>query len=791
MADVAEGASGFLKTKRLTAFQADDVITAYQRDGHALVWDCGCIYGDADIVVNRGGNAKHYKLRDVVSRFNGEPGRYAWDSSIPTYVQREADGVVRLARLVNAWRSGIKQTYVVTTTSGRTIRATDEHPFLTKRGWLRLDELRPGDQVHVRGDQATGGRAKANYRRVFRMQHHPFANRWPKGACMVPEHRLVAEATHNALSYDVFLKRVIEGDIEGLEFLDPDRWEVHHRDHNPLNNELSNLLILTPEEHQLYHAEAGSKNNVLYKIVLEEIVSVDPYGMEETYDLEVEDDPHNFLADGFVVHNTGKSVGAVALAVLCVQDGLVDRVLVVCERNKVREWVADFEADTDLSVRKHHGAGRQRRLERLGVPRVLVTTYETAKSDCAASKGPRSFVPGYLLDALRGQRVLVIYDESTKLRNRSSANYKAHEFILKTLRKEGYAKVLALTATPLEKDYEDGFNQLRLAVPNYMPLVKEFEDGCIRYRDPFGRPVYDYVGVQEFMARVRPHISRRRKTDPDVIDQFPPLTEEYRFVELSQPHMDFYRMAEEVAFEMSEVAAEGGQDIGIWALLRQIAGHPAAIIHSARKEDGSRYAKEIVDVLGEDHLRKIPSAKTEELKRYLSTVVSDQGAKAAVFTFFGQSVLLELERELKEAGFPVFVYHGAQSAHDNEAAKQDFKIFEGGAVFLTSDAGARGINLPEVTYPVEYESALTHAMRIQRRDRAHRINSRLGPVTSMTFIAEGTLEEQIFSSVLQRNEKHDVFAGDLDAGENFVSAADRRMILAEARRRYEQRKKRR
>src|SRR5688572_25881544 len=72
----------------------------------------GCIQGDAEIIVNRGGNARRMRLADVVVRFNGgrTPGQQKrWDLSIPTYVQREQDGVVRLARLVNAWESGIKQ----------------------------------------------------------------------------------------------------------------------------------------------------------------------------------------------------------------------------------------------------------------------------------------------------------------------------------------------------------------------------------------------------------------------------------------------------------------------------------------------------------------------------------------------------------------------------------------------------------------------------------------------------------------------------------------------------------
>lgn len=500
---------------------------------------------------------------------------------------------------------------------------------------------------------------------------------------------------------------------------------------------------------------------------------------------QIEDVLTAYQRDGHVLAwecGVGKSVGALALAVLCLADDMVDRVLVVCERNKLREWVEDFELDTGLSVRKHHGPNRLKALGKQGPPDVLVTTYETAKRDCAKVKGPRSFTPGPLLESLRGQRILVVYDEPTKLRNRSSGNYKAHQYLLETLRKEGCAKVLALTATLLEKDYEDGFNQLRLVVPGHMPLVKEFEESCVRYRDAFGRPVYDKFKILEFSENVRPHISRRRKSDPDVIAQFPPMTEKYRYVGLSALQRDFYQTVEELIFEQGEQGGRG--DMGAWMLLRQIAGHPASIINSE-----SRLAGEIIDVLGPEHLRSIPSAKTEELKGYLGTVVAGQQAKTVVFTFFGRSVLPELERELTASGLPVFTYHGGRSAKENESAKSDFKNFEGGAVLLASDAAARGINLPEATYVLEYDCALTHAMRIQRRDRAHRINSRLGPVTSMTFIAEGTIEEQILSGVLRRNDKHDILAGDLDAGEDFVSAADRRDILADARQRYERRRK--
>src|SRR5690606_31712686 len=101
----------------------------------------------------------------------------------------------------------------------------------------------------------------------------------------------------------------------------------------------------------------------------------------------------------------------------------------------------------------------------------------------------------------------------------SSGNYKAHQYALGELRKAGRVKVLGLTATPLERGYEDGFNQLRLIVPEHMPLVKEFESRYVLSRDPFGRPTYDKIAINEFVERVGPHLTRKRKTDPDVIDQ--------------------------------------------------------------------------------------------------------------------------------------------------------------------------------------------------------------------------------------------------------------------------------
>lgn len=303
-------------------------------ENESLVWDgitrkhlfgqagTGCIQGDAEIIVNRGGLGRPRTLADLVEKFNGGGGRYAWDLSIPTYVQRATDdGTVRLGRLLRAWCSGEKTTYTVTTDTGRSVRGTDEHPFLTERGWLRLDELVVGDQVCVRGSQASGqpSQPRSNYVQRSGLVGHPYARRRDTSldhAYRHPLHRLVAEADRNSMAVDDYLVRLRNNDVEGLEFLDPAVWTVHHRDHDPLNNELGNLQVLTGSEHKKVHADEGNTNSVLYKVVTESVVSIEHYGVETTYDLEVADDPHNFIANGFVVHNCGKSLGYLIPAIL-------------------------------------------------------------------------------------------------------------------------------------------------------------------------------------------------------------------------------------------------------------------------------------------------------------------------------------------------------------------------------------------------------------------------------------------------------------------------------------------
>jgi SNF2 family DNA or RNA helicase len=462
--------------------------------------------------------------------------------------------------------------------------------------------------------------------------------------------------------------------------------------------------------------------------------------------------------------------------------------MVVAERNKITDWRDDFTTHTTLKAHRYHGAGRQKRLAKDNDFHVFITTYETARNELMAyekvvgRRGKGHKVDGPLMETLglRGKRVLVIYDEVTKLRSRSSELYTAHAYALGQLRKGPFPpRVLGLTATPMERDYEDAYNVARIVCPERMPTVETFEKTFVESRDDYGRARFKRSTEDVFASLFQGLIMR--KTDPDVIAQFPQQVEEFIHVEPLKDHAELYGAVEEI-FDAPEGEADSrnpfqqdADEQRLYGLLRLTAGHPQAHLRA-----GSPASQVICQAVGEETLRAIKSSKTEELLQRLKPLVKGQGAQAVVFTFFGNSVLPILVEELRKAGYSVLSYCGSNSLKQNDDAKRAFVSGEI-EILVASDAGSKGLNLQNAQYVFEYESALTFANRTQRINRVHRIGSKYGSVTCYTLLLDETIEEGIVNKVLKRNEQQDKLLGDEDDGSSWVSAATRRELLNVAR----------
>ncbi len=334
-------------------FQKDAIVALCERENCLLRLPTGCLSPDAMIGVNRAGKSFQIRIRDLVHRFNGgmAAGK-VWLADIPTMVRyRDEDGFVRLGRLADAYASGVKEVFAVRTASGHSVEATAGHRFFTPRGWKRLDELTIDDEVFV--ERAAGDSAmpkkKLSYAVVNGLKAHPYATRRGvdprKGGHSVSKHRLVVEASLNGLAYAPYIRALRIGHIEGFKFLDPAVFAVHHVDEDIKNNVLENLCVKTHVDHAREHGVDGGWKHVTARTVASAVVSIVRIGERMTYDLTMAEEPHNFLANGIVVHNSGKTTIGMALA----GELRVPTLVVVHSANLFEQWRA--RARKELGMR--------------------------------------------------------------------------------------------------------------------------------------------------------------------------------------------------------------------------------------------------------------------------------------------------------------------------------------------------------------------------------------------------------------------------------------------------------
>lgn len=305
---------------RPTGWVTLDITMGGIRDGELTVitGETGCLAGDTEIGFNRAGNGKRQQLAELVRRQNGgAAGGKVWRDDIPTLIQSVVEpGYWGLAQIVRAVDAGEQETVDVEFSNGSKLVGTEDHKVMTPEGeWLALGELALGSSVACKAATRTSRRKKLMYRQIGGLKYHPHATHpnVKNNRHRVPYHRLVYEAEMNGLPVCRYIA-ALRTDASGLRFL-PRNMLVHHKDRDPTNNELLNLEALTDGEHKVRHAieDEAWKHFGLNQIGACSVVSVKASGKLPTYDLTVAG-THNYIANGIVTHNSGKSTFGTALA---------------------------------------------------------------------------------------------------------------------------------------------------------------------------------------------------------------------------------------------------------------------------------------------------------------------------------------------------------------------------------------------------------------------------------------------------------------------------------------------
>lgn len=243
---------------------------------------------------------------------------------MPTYLHSlDPDGVMFYNRVVSVIKAGKKPVVKLSLVSGESLVLTSTHPVGIPGGrYVPVGELNPGDHVLLRGSmkpQATGGKKldARPPRRIENVKYHPYGSYHEDGEYYAYKRiayaRLVVEAHMNEMEVEEYLHALKHNErmAASFEFLPPEM-EVHHVDEDTMNDELSNLMVLEKAEHAREHSKL--ENFTVEYVRIGEVASVEDAGSVMTYDVQMDMPANNFVANGILVHNTGKSLVAKAVA---------------------------------------------------------------------------------------------------------------------------------------------------------------------------------------------------------------------------------------------------------------------------------------------------------------------------------------------------------------------------------------------------------------------------------------------------------------------------------------------
>lgn len=334
--------------------------------GIVLVGVPGCLAGDTEVTYLRGARkgGRVITLEDLYRKFNGLPtSSRGWaDLSIPTYTHSlDPEGVVFYNRIVSVIEAGMKECIAISFSDGSRLVLTGNHPVATPGGrYVPADSLVVGDSVLARGSMkpVSGGGRNLDARpprNIVNTKYHPHgAVKYVQDGEVFYEYkrvakaRLVIEAHMNRMDYSEFVHalKYNRSLASSFTFLDP-IYEVHHVDEDTLNDDLSNLMVLHKVEHARQHSKTENFNVEYVREVT--VVSIESAGAHMTYDVQMDMPANNFVANGILVHNTGKSLVAKAVAsefgipLVRLDFGRVFNSLVGASENRMRQALRQVE----------------------------------------------------------------------------------------------------------------------------------------------------------------------------------------------------------------------------------------------------------------------------------------------------------------------------------------------------------------------------------------------------------------------------------------------------------------
>lgn len=449
----------------------------------------------------------------------------------------------------------------------------------------------------------------------------------------------------------------------------------------------------------------------------------------------------------------GKSFCCAAGAKELVARGQIDQVI-ACTVSKSKEDLRRFFEQAGLDAVVNDGTKDKRRRGYAQRHQCYVANYEKLWVDYAEIE-----------ELVVGARTLFIFDECHKIVTADKQN-KARQAFEKLTHLAGIgSKIWPMSASvvdgnPLRFHDVFGIGQDR---NNPLGTRAQFERSyaddikVIEIKTKTGRrfpfTVYDWNHgrLQEVRHRVGDRTQAVRKTDPGVREFFKGMA---TIVEPVQASLEEHKLYDFIIDRAREAWQREENLHPYYHLLRCVANIPTALLHTHSEVGQEMIRTQHWDL--DKLIVRAPATKLAKLNEQLESI-RESGDKVVVFTAWTNMTLHLIKDQIE---VPHVVHFGVgQSDKESQQVKDEFKSNPDITCFLTSDAGAHGINMQEARYVIQYDPTYSYDLGMQRASRIDRADSHLDGLTNYVYVTENSIEERVWAINNARREVSAVTQG--------------------------------
>jgi SNF2 family DNA or RNA helicase len=439
------------------------------------------------------------------------------------------------------------------------------------------------------------------------------------------------------------------------------------------------------------------------------------------------------------------------------EEGEIDRCLVIVPASLKYQWMREIQKFTDAKTTVIDGSKSKRDAQwRMShTSRYVVVNAETLAND---------------VDRI-GKIQAVVVDESTMIKNRTA---KRSRLIKKIGRTVPYR--YALTGQPIENRPEELFSIMEFVDKEVLGDFKTFDRTFI-VRDTWGKPMR-YRNLDKMNKAMRECMIR--KTREDIQDQLPNIIHQTIPIPFDSRGASVYkRIADDLLSKISEAMSKGKGSFNLWShyngsdgdeaqgqimsrltILRMLCDNPELVRKSAinyitpGNSSGSQYAHDIVHMGWLEGANATP--KLDACIDYIQEVLDESPEnKVVLFSFFKEN--LRLIQKATESMTNSVLFMGGMDAEARDASKQKFATDPNCRLFLSSDAGGYGVDLPMANYLISYDLPWSSGKLEQREARIIRLSSEFPHVTIATFVMQGSIEERQYEMLQLKRSVNEAF----------------------------------